>query len=482
MLFSESTFLFFFLPAVLLLYFGLGARFQDLVLLAFSLLFYAWGEHGYVLVLLASIALNWRCALAIPAAGSPRSRKRVLIFAIAGNLLLLVGFKYTNFLIDNLNALLGALSLSPSRVGKVHLPIGISFFAFQGMSYVVDVYRGTCPPQPSIIKMAMYKSFFPQLIAGPIVRYVDVKAQIESRSVALDDMAQGIQRFILGLGKKMIIDNIVARPTDQIFALPPGQLSGELAWIAVVGYALQIYFDFSAYSDMAIGLGRMFGFRFLENFNYPYVATSVTDFWRRWHISLSSWFRDYLYIPLGGSRVSPARRYLNLLIVFMLCGLWHGASWNFVIWGLFHGTFLVVERLVGLKTVGPNVSVPRRVLRHAYLVTVVLVGWVFFRADTLSYALALLRAMAGLAQPTTAVPGIRMFVDASVVIAAALGVLGSAPVLPYLGRKLAPAAESRRPPHAAIELARLLGLVGVLTSSVALIAAGSYSPFIYFRF
>jgi len=482
MLFSESTFLFFFLPAVLLFYFGLGPRFRDLVLLGFSLLFYAWGEHGYLLVLVASIVLNWRCALAVAAAGAPRARKRLLILAIAGNLLLLVGFKYTNFLVDNLNALLGGLSLAPLRVGKVHLPIGISFFAFQGMSYVIDVYRGTCPPQPSLIKMAMYKSFFPQLIAGPIVRYVDVKAQIESRSVGLDDMAEGIQRFILGLGKKMIIANIVARPTDQIFALPAGQLNGALAWIAVVGYALQIYFDFSAYSDMAIGLGRMFGFRFLENFNYPYVATSITDFWRRWHISLSSWFRDYLYIPLGGNRVSTTRRYGNLLIVFTLCGLWHGASWNFVIWGLFHGTFLVLERLAGVKAGAAAATVPRRVLQHAYVVVVILIGWVFFRADTLGSALSILGAMAGFAHPTTAVPGVRMFVDSSVVIAAVLGIAGSGPLLPFLARRLAPAADSGRDPHPAVQLARLLGLVGVLVSSVALIAAGSYSPFIYFRF
>jgi alginate O-acetyltransferase complex protein AlgI len=477
MLFSEPTFLFFFLPAVLLCYFGLPRRFQDFVLLAFSLLFYVWGERAYVLVLIGSILLNWRCGVV---AGNPDRTlaRRALAAAIAGNLLLLVGFKYTNFLVENLNLLLARAVLPPLRVGHVHLPIGISFFAFQGMSYVIDVYRRTVPPQASLVKMAMYKSFFPQLIAGPIVRYVDVKPQIEERSVSIEAFASGIQRFILGLGKKMLIANIVARPTDQIFALSTGQLDGTLAWIAVVGYALQIYFDFSAYSDMAIGLGRMFGFRFLENFNYPYVATSVTDFWRRWHISLSSWFRDYLYIPLGGNRVSPARRYANLLIVFALCGLWHGASWNFVIWGLFHGGFLVVERLRGVKP-GESGAAILRPIRHVYVLLVVLVGWVFFRAETLSGALAVLRAMIGLARPSSAVPGVAMFVDTQVVIAAALGIIGSAPWLPALAKRLD---DSRFAGTVPLELGRLLGLAGIFAGAVMLMAAGSYSPFIYFRF
>jgi alginate O-acetyltransferase complex protein AlgI len=478
MLFSEPTFLFFFLPAVLLLYFGLPRRFQDVVLLAFSLLFYLWGERGYVLVLLVSIVLNWACGLGAAAPDRRRAR-RALALAIAGNLLLLVGYKYTNFLVDNLNGLLVRLSLRPLRVGKIHLPIGISFFAFQGMSYVIDVYRRTVPPQPKLVKMAMYKSFFAQLIAGPIVRYVDVKPQIESRTVSVDDFAEGIERFVIGLGKKMLIANIVARPTDEIFALPLGQLDGRLAWIAVVGYALQIYFDFSAYSDMAIGLGRMFGFRFLENFNYPYVATSVTDFWRRWHISLSTWFRDYVYIPLGGNRVSPGRRYFNLVAVFALCGLWHGASWNFVIWGLFHGGFLVVERLGGVKPGAPAGNALLRPLRHAYVLLVVLVGWVFFRAETLPAALAMLRAMAGLAHPAAAVPGVGMFVDSEVVLAAALGLVGSAPWLPALGRRLRGRRDAGAP---GLELVRLVGLAAVFVGAVTLMAAGSYSPFIYFRF
>jgi alginate O-acetyltransferase complex protein AlgI len=465
MLFSEPVFVFFFLPAVLLAYFGFGAKHRDVVLLVFSLAFYAWGERAYVLVLGVSIILNWSCGI-FAAPGRTRGSRRVLVAAIVGNLLLLVGFKYTNFLVDNLNVLLALAHVRPLHViGAVHLPIGISFFAFQGMSYVVDVYRGAVPPQRSLLKIAMYKSFFPQLIAGPIVRYVDVKPQIEHRSVGLDDFAEGIRRFILGLAKKMIVANVVARPTDAIFALPSSQLNGALAWIAVVGYALQIYFDFSAYSDMAIGLGRMFGFRFLENFNYPYVATSMTEFWRRWHISLSSWFRDYLYIPLGGNRVSGVRRYANLMVVFTLCGLWHGASWNFAIWGLFHGAFLILERLSAAR----RLPAPVRPLRHVYVVLVVLVSWVFFRAATLPAALSFLRALTGSASPTQTVPGVRMF---------ALGIVGSTPIFPALRRRWDDwgGASTFR------EAASLVGLMGVFAYSVMLMAAGSYSPFIYFRF
>jgi alginate O-acetyltransferase complex protein AlgI len=474
MLFSEPVFLFFFLPAVLITYFSVGARFRDAVLLIFSLVFYAWGERGYVLVLGASIVLNWACGLGARGGRDDASARGAMLMAIIGNLLLLIGFKYTNFLVGNLNAALAALHAAPVKVPAVHLPIGISFFAFQGMSYVIDVYRGTVPPQRSLLKLAMYKSFFAQLIAGPIVRYVDVAPQIEHRSVAIDDFAAGIQRFVLGLGKKMIIANVVARPTDAIFALPAAELNGPLAWIAVVGYALQIYFDFSAYSDMAIGLGRMFGFRFLENFNYPYVATSMTDFWRRWHISLSSWFRDYLYIPLGGNRVPARRQYANLVIVFALCGLWHGASWTFVVWGLFHGAFLILERLGAVRRrLGPLAA-----LRRPYVILVVLVSWVFFRADSLTSAFGFLRAMAGAAHPAGAVPGVRMFVDAEVGLAFVLGFVGSTPVLASLVNRLRAGPAWGAP----LQAARLVGLMGVFAYAVMLMAAGSYSPFIYFRF
>jgi alginate O-acetyltransferase complex protein AlgI len=478
MVFSAPPFLFFFLPAVLAVYWTSKARWHNAVLLGSSLAFYAWGERAYVSVLLVSIVLNWACGIAAEAERGRTGTSRALTLGILGNLGLLCAFKYANFIADNLGALSTALGGSPVKLPQVHLPIGISFFAFQGMSYLIDVQRGTVTAQRSLLNLAMYKAFFPQLIAGPIVRYVDVKPQIVERSVSLADFDAGLRRFVIGLGKKMILANAVSRPADEILALPLDQLTGPLAWIAMVAYTLQIYLDFSAYSDMAIGLGRMFGFRFLENFDYPYAASSITAFWRRWHISLSSWFRDYLYIPLGGNRVGTARRYVNLLVVFLLCGLWHGASWNFAIWGLYHGLFLVLERLPFLGWLAP---VPK-IVRHAYVLLVVVVGWVFFRADSMQAASALLRAMTGLSHPTAIAPGIRLFLDSEVVASMFMGAMASAPLARLLTRWL-DQTKLRRPTLAPpLELAQSVWLAGVLAYAVMLMAAGSYSPFIYFRF
>src|SRR5262245_5148881 len=316
-------------------------------------------------------------------------RSRVwLAIAVAVNLVVLGIFKYANFFADNVNTLLLALQVQPVVVPRVLLPIGISFFTFHAISYVVDVSRRDATAQKSPVHAALYLLLFPQLIAGPIIRYRDLADQLALRRVTLDDVAYGVRRFIIGLGKKVLVANVVAGPVDKIFAMPFAQLSAAHAWLGIVCYTLQIYFDFSGYSDMAIGLGRMFGFRFPENFRWPYVAASVQEFWRRWHISLSTWFRDYLYIPLGGNRVSPARRYRNLVTVFFLCGLWHGASWNFVIWGLWHGTFLVIERVAS-----SGERRGRPFLSHVYTLVVVMIGWVFFRADTLSHAVAFLGAM-----------------------------------------------------------------------------------------
>ncbi len=473
MLFSDPTFLCFFLPLVLLAYFGLGARAHNLVLLVFSLGFYAWGERKYVAVLMLSIVLNWACGMLAARGGS--AGRLGLAGAIVGNLGLLVGFKYTNFLVDNLNVALAAVLGRTLTLAPIHLPIGISFFAFQGMSYVIDVHRGTVPPQRSLLKLGMYKAFFPQLIAGPIVRYVDIKSQVDRRVVTLDDFGVGVRRFVIGLAKKMIIANALARPADEILALPQSQHDFVLAWTAMLAYGLQIYFDFSGYSDMAIGLGRMFGFRFLENFDYPYAATSVGEFWRRWHISLSSWFRDYLYIPLGGNRVAPWRRSLNLLTVFLLCGLWHGASWSFAVWGLWHGGLLMIERVPWLKPLG---HAPR-VVRHAYVLLAVTVGWVFFRADNLTAGLHLLEKMFALGPAPIDAPNVRLFIDSEVAFAAFVGVLASGP---FLGR-LFGAPEARAPePSGPTRVFELCGLVAAFAYSLMLMAAGSYSPFIYFRF
>ena len=394
MVFSSPIFLFAFLPIVLALYFVVGRRFHNVLLIIASLLFYAWGETIYILIMVSSILLNYVLAIMIQKghdSGLDLRARTFLIIAVIANLCLLCYFKYANFLVDSLDFILNAVRLNwlEVRLSPVHLPIGISFFTFHSLSYVIDVYRKVVTAQRNLVNMALYISFFPQLIAGPIIRYHDIAAQIENRNVTPDKFAYGIQRFIMGLGKKVLIANTLAMAADQVFAIPAAQLTTGLAWLGITCYTLQIYFDFSGYSDMAIGLGRMFGFEILENFNYPYISSSIREFWRRWHISLTNWFRDYLYIPLGGNRGTPARTYLNLLTVFFLCGLWHGASWTFVVWGLYHGAFLILERLKFGKLLNSAWSP----VRHLYTILVFMVGWVFFRSDTLPYALEFLKAM-----------------------------------------------------------------------------------------
>ena len=401
---------------------------------------------------------------------------RSLAFAVGANLVVLVTFKYANFLGDNVNALLSSLHVRPLAVPHVLLPIGISFFTFHAISYVVDVYRQDALAQKSPVHAALYLLLFPQLIAGPIIRYRDIAGQLATRVVTLEDVAAGVQRFVIGLGKKVLVANTVAGPADQIFTMPFNQLSAAHAWLGVACYTLQIYFDFSGYSDMAIGLGRIFGFRFPENFRWPYTADSVQDFWRRWHISLSSWFRDYVYVPLGGNRLSPEKTYRNLVLVFFLCGLWHGASWTFVLWGLYHGLFLVIERL-GLAAAIRRLWAP---LRHAYLLGVVMVGWVFFRQDTLTGALAFLKAMVGWgsAEPTPFLA--TWYLTPELYLALLGGILGSLPVGPAL------TAWRERRRQTAVSWSVMFASIAVtgliLVASVLQIAARTYNPFIYFRF
>ena len=330
MVFSSMTFLWLFLPLVFVLSLIIRRpRLQNYLLLIFSLLFYAWGEPVYLFLMLFSILMNWTFGLLIEK--SAAHKKLFLVLDIIGNLGLLGYFKYTNFILDTIRRLLPSASVPVTHIA---LPIGISFFTFQAMSYVIDLYRGRYRAQKNLFHLALYISFFPQLIAGPIVQYKDIEDQIMNRKRTPEKIASGIRRFIYGLGKKVIISNLVASSVDKLFALSPENMTGVMAWTAAILYTLQIYYDFSGYSDMAIGLGRMFGFEFLENFNYPYISKSIREFWRRWHISLSSWFRDYVYIPLGGNRKGEVRTYINNIIVFFLTGLWHGASWNFVGWGL----------------------------------------------------------------------------------------------------------------------------------------------------
>ena len=504
MLFTEPTFLFLFLPLLLGLYFIRGTRehgaYGNWLLLAASVIFYAKGGGAFTWLMLGSIAFNYWMAIAVDRAhgstGSPQAARaagRRLAIAVAINLVVLGIFKYANFCADNVNALLQLAHLRPIAVPRVLLPIGISFFTFHAISYVIDVSRRDATAQKSPVHAALYLLLFPQLIAGPIIRYRDIADQLALRVVSIDDFAYGVRRFVIGLAKKVLIANVVAGPADKIFALPASELSTGHAWLGLVCYTLQIYFDFSGYSDMAIGLGRMFGFRFPENFRWPYVATSVTAFWRRWHISLSTWFRDYLYIPLGGNRVSQGRRYRNLVTVFFLCGLWHGASWNFVIWGLWHGSFLVIERVLSNRgdrharggqqgpAIVPGSAVPSGVLAwpiwpHVYTLLVVMVGWVFFRAETLPGAIAFLASLAGLTAAAPTPYTVAWYLTPELWLALAAGAIGSAPWVPAVAARID---DGRGVMVPALNIAALMAL---LVLSIMSMAARTYNPFIYFRF
>jgi alginate O-acetyltransferase complex protein AlgI len=484
MIFSSILFLYLFLPVVLILYYSVGYRFRNFILLGASLLFYAWGELGYVLLMLFSIASNWLIGLSIDNTRSrPKVSRLVLGAGIALNLSLLAFFKYGNFFADNLNVILDLASLGRIDLEPVHLPIGISFFTFQAMSYIIDVYRNHAMVQRRPVQLALYISLFPQLIAGPIVRYSDVALQIVRRSVSLEDFQCGIQRFVLGLGKKVLIANTMGAVADHIFSLPSETLPANLLWLGMITYTLQIYYDFSGYSDMAIGLGRMFGFRFPENFNYPYSATSIQDFWRRWHISLSSWFRDYLYIPLGGNRKGAARTYFNMLAVFFFCGLWHGASWTFIAWGLYHGLFLVMERLA----LGKILKTLPRLARHLYTATVFMVGWVFFRAESLPKALDFLSGLGRFDAPPYLDAQLFAALNSQFYITIFVGIFFAFPVMPtILGRFHQVERTSgffmRSLLTSCKTLLPMIWMALIIIYSSAQIISGTHNPFLYFRF
>jgi alginate O-acetyltransferase complex protein AlgI len=478
-LFTEPTFLFLFLPALLALYYaGRGRVWRNWLLLAASVLFYARGAGAFTGLVLTSIAFNYVAALAVDRWRAVPAGRWVLGGAVAINLIVLLVFKYADFTLENVNVGLSLFGTTPFALPHLLLPIGISFFTFHAISYVVDVYRRDASAQKRPVEAALYLLVFPQLIAGPIVRYRQIATQLTERTANPAEFAYGVRRFIIGLGKKMLIANTLAGPADRIFAMPADEISTAHAWLAVICYTLQIYFDFSGYSDMAIGLGRMFGFRFPENFNYPYIASSVQDFWRRWHMSLSAWFRDYVYIPLGGNRTSTGRLYFNLVLVFFLCGLWHGASWTFVIWGLFHGLFLVIER-VGLAT---RLATLPGAIRHAYLLLVVMIGWVFFRADTLASAIVMLQAMAGAGgtSPTPYSPA--WFLTPQVIVTLAAAVVGATPIAAWLSTQRDRIAEALPARRLVWDVAATLALVVILVGAIAQSAAGTYNPFIYFRF
>lgn len=481
MLFSSVIFLFAFLPLTLALYAICPARLKNTLLLAMSLVFYAWGEVRFVALMLSMVAVNYVGGLLI--ARSSRTARMFLSWAIAINLGVLAYFKYANFFIDNINTAFLAIGLPTLRYAHVMLPLGISFYIFQSISYLIDVYRDPKLSQKNPINLGLYISLFPQLVAGPIVRYHDVMDQIQNRRVRLDGFVTGVERFTIGLAKKLLIANTMGSTADSIFALNAADLSWSVAWLGIICYTAQIYFDFSGYSDMAIGLGRMFGFEFLENFNYPYISKSITEFWRRWHMSLSNWFRDYLYIPLGGNRVSPMRMYGNLTIVFLLCGLWHGASWNFVIWGLFHGAILVIEKLCGVRNAKPGFAP----WKHAYVLLLVMVGWVFFRAETLEQATSYLMAMAGLGGATAGTAADYFTPLLGITMVAA--VIGSTPwihtVKSWLDSLQNSLADQRGLAAAMMHgrgIAATALQATLLLACALTLSAATYNPFIYFRF
>ena len=467
MVFSSLIFLWLFLPVVFVLYFVAKESYRNVILLIASLFFYAWGEPVYVFVMILSIVVNYFCGLKIGAVDEHK-RKRVLFWGVFVNLALLGVFKYTGFFMENVNAIFGL----QVEVKHLPLPIGISFYTFQSISYLVDIYRRVCEPQKNIIKMGLFISFFPQLIAGPILKYYDIAAQIDKRQVTLPLFNEGAVRFLQGLAKKVIIANIMAKTADEIFALGIDDISTPTAWIGIIAYTFQIYFDFSGYSDMAIGLGKMFGFHIRENFNHPYTATSIKDFWRRWHISLSTWFKEYLYIPLGGNREGTLKTYRNLMTVFFLTGLWHGASWNFVVWGLFHGTFLVLERIFPIEKM-----LHFRLLKSIYALLVVMVGWVFFRAETLGAACDYLKRMFvpyNMESYSKYLSNEFVYVAILAFVCCGFGAM--------LYRKIFAAMKRDGWGDVLIKALNPAFCALIAYFSVLLLASNTYNPFIYFRF
>ena len=460
MVFSSLNFLFIFLPLVLIVYYLVPFRFKNLVLLIFSIVFYAWGEPVYVILMILNIAFNYICGRQFETLHTERERKRQLILAVVVNLLLLGFFKYAGFLVGTVCGIFGG---HPSF--ELPLPIGISFYTFQALSYVIDVYRGKVRVQRNIIDFGAYITMFPQLIAGPIVRYDQIERQLGKRTISLEKAGFGMQRFLFGLGKKVLLANNLGLLYSTIQAAD--ERSMMTAWLGAIAYTLQIYFDFSGYSDMAIGMGKMLGFDFMENFEYPYLAGNVTEFWRRWHISLGSWFREYVYIPLGGNRVSAGRHILNLLIVWALTGLWHGANWNFVIWGIYYGVILILEKYV-------LIPLCRRVpkwIKHIYTILLVIIGWAIFSNTNFGDMGVFLKNLFG--------GGVNGFIDSgflyyfkSNLILLILSVVFCAPAF----RKVMGYTERKRP------VINIVVCVLIFILSVGFLVSGSFNPFLYFRF
>lgn len=466
MVFSSTIFLCVYLPLVLLGYYICPKKGRNLFLLIVSLVFYAWGEPKYVFLMIFSILVNYIFGrLMDKNRGRQKRMKLLLVLSVVIDIGLLSVFKYTDFIITNVNAIFG----SSFDLLKIALPIGISFYTFQAMSYTIDVYRNDVRVQKNLIDFGMYITMFPQLIAGPIVRYADVQDQLAERSVTTADFSEGVMRFVVGLGKKVLLANQMGAVWSEIYALG-GDVSALMAWTGAIAYTFQIYFDFSGYSDMAIGLGRMFGFKFPENFRYPYQSVSITDFWRRWHITLSTWFKEYLYIPLGGNRCGLARQALNLLIVWSLTGFWHGAGWNFVMWGLYYFVILFIEKLFLLKALD---KLPK-LFRHVYALLLIVIGWVIFASDDVGVLLPYLGSMFGANGAVGGMDVYTLFTKAVLLIICCVAST-------ELPKRLFLSATGAMNEKAAFTIKSVM-TIALLALSMILLIGDSYNPFLYFRF
>lgn len=473
MVFSSTIFLFLFLPMTLLGYYLIKNNYKNYYLLFMSLIFFGWSQPNYLWIIILSVVVNYACAMLID--DLQKLQRPVLIIAVIANLSILFCFKYFNFSIDSINKVLG----SSFALREIILPIGISFFTFQGMSYVIDVYRKDVPAQKNIFKVGLYIVLFPQLIAGPIVRYKDIAFEIDNRKTVLQDFSSGIERFIIGFGKKAIIANTMAAAADAIWDNGATGNTWIIAWGGAVAYMLQIYFDFSGYSDMAIGLGRMFGFHFSENFDLPYVSRNISEFWRRWHISLSSWFRDYVYIPLGGNRKNV---YLNLFIVFFLTGIWHGASWHFIAWGVWNGIFILIERLVKNKkrkliTTEKKMTLPKVLISKAYTLLVINFGWILFRAPHTREAVEFAATMFGIIVPEKVGYTIFWYFDKWTITIMIFGILFASSI-PIKAMCLI----KTHFPEKIVIVGKYVLLLLLLYLSMLRVVSGTYNPFIYFQF
>ena len=457
-----------FLPIVCATYLLARKELQNYILLIASILFYAWGEPRYLAIMILTILVNYIGANYISRSHNAMHRKLLLIATIVVDLSFLFYFKYFNFVMDNINQIFH----TQINFIDVVMPIGISFYTFQALSYVVDVYRNEVKAQRDIYKLALYITLFPQLVAGPIVKYHDVDEQISDRTVTFDKVAYGVKRFIVGLAKKMLIANTLGAVADKIFTQPVENFDALTAWIGAIAYTLQLYYDFSGYSDMAIGLGAIFGFKFLENFNYPYISKSITEFWRRWHISLSTWFKEYLYIPLGGNRVSKRRNLFNLFVVFLATGVWHGASWNFIFWGLWHGAFIIFEKITGWHKKEGGLKI--NIAQHIYTMFAFVIGWVMFRADNMAYAWDYLKNMFGLISEHKITYKLPYYIDNIEIITFVVAILCAMPIF----RGMLEVKYERKVLRTIINI----WLIVLFVLSASSIAASTYNPFIYFRF